>query len=323
MITVEPFSEPDSNWNKRLLNSKYGTIYQTKEIAEYFKRINNYENSFLQFLDQTGSIVGQILISKQDASQNKSIKGILKNFLLKNNSLYRWVYGPVVFDESKTSEINAQLFSYLKTKKTNILGSEHPLLSGSYSKSQTPYKIKNWSTFLIDLSISIEELWDNCDKHSARKNVKKSLKRNVVIKEITRNDLKYYHSILADTKAKVGHKSHFSNLEIQWDLLHDIGFTGFLAWKDNLPVGGICVSFFNNYVNEWGVARTELDSNENLYSQDLIKWKIIEWGKKNKFRYFDLTGTNPDPQNPKEEGILRYKKKWGGKMIKYNMINSN
>ena len=91
-------------------------------------------------------------------------------------------------------------------------------------------------------------------------------------------------------------------------MLRPLGFTGFLAWKNGLPVGSIMVSFFNNYVNEWGVARSDLDRDEKLYSQDLIKWKIIEWGNNNKFRYFDLTGANPNPKNSKEEGIFRYKK---------------
>ena len=38
MITIEYLSEPDLNWNKRLLDSKYGTIYQTKEITQYFEK---------------------------------------------------------------------------------------------------------------------------------------------------------------------------------------------------------------------------------------------------------------------------------------------
>ena len=54
---------------------------------------------------------------------------------------------------------------------------------------------------------------------------------------------------------------------------------------------------------------------EKLYSQDLIKWEIIRWSKKNNCKYLDLTGASPNPLNEKESGILRYKKKWGGKQI--------
>jgi len=63
-----------------------------------------------------------------------------------------------------------------------------------------------------------------------------------------------------------------------------------------------------------------LKNEKKLYSQDLIKWKIIEWGIENKMNWFDFAGANPKPQNQKEEGILRYKKKWGGKQYQYYII---
>ncbi len=85
----------------------------------------------------------------------------------------------------------------------------------------------------------MEKLWQTFSS----KNVEISLKRNVIVKEITKNDLKYQHSILVDIKAKVGHKFLLSNIEIQWDLLRPLGFIGFLAWKDGLPVGSIMVFF--------------------------------------------------------------------------------
>ena len=72
-------------------------------------------------------------------------------------------------------------------------------------------------------------------------------------------------------------------------------------------------SFFNKYINEWGVARSHIDTDQKLYSQDLINWKIIEWGIDNNMNWYDLTGFNPNPISKEEEGLLRYKKKWGGK----------
>ena len=80
------------------------------------------------------------------------------------------------------------------------------------------------------------------------------------------------------------------------------------------------VSFFNNYINEWGVARTPQDSDNRLYSQELLKWKIMEWGIENKFRYYDLTGVNPEPKDEKEAGIFKFKQKWGGELMLYNLV---
>ena len=62
------------------------------------------------------------------------------------------------------------------------------------------------------------------------------------------------------------------------------------------------------------------DRIENLYSQDLIKWKIIEWGIENKMKYYDLAGFNPNPISKKEEGIIQFKKKWGGQIHQYYRI---
>src|SRR3989344_7413674 len=116
MITIETLSEPDQRWNKRLLESKYGTIYQTKEIAKYFEKIAKYKNSYLNFLDQSGKIVGQLLLSKQDISQKNLIQNILSKISSKNKSLYRWIYGPVIFDNNQEFNIIKQLFYYLKSK---------------------------------------------------------------------------------------------------------------------------------------------------------------------------------------------------------------
>ena len=321
MITIESSNEPDQNWNKRLLESKYGTIYQTKEIAKYFEKTIKYKNSYLNFLDQSGKIVGQLLLSEQDISQKNLIRNILSKISSRNKNLYRWIYGPVIFDSEHAFNIIEQLFYYLKSKRGYVSGSEHPLSSGLFLNSKIPFKLKNWCTFLIDLSLSKNELWDNLEKNSARKNIQRSINRNVIVKEITKNDLRTYHSILSETKKDTNHLTlEFSDLEIQWGFLHGIGFSGFLAWENESPLGGLAISHFNNYVNEWGVARTNRDKSQKFYSQDLIKWKIIEWGIEKKFHYYDLTGANPNPQNSTEEGIFRYKQKRGGKMTPYNLV---
>ena len=92
------------------------------------------------------------------------------------------------------------------------------------------------------------------------------------------------------------------------------------CFENNIPIGAIRVSSFNGYINEYSIIRSERDTKEKLYSQDLLKWKIIEWGLENNFSYYDLSGINLNPNNIKEKGIFRYKQKWGGKLTKYNII---
>jgi len=124
-----------------------------------------------------------------------------------------------------------------------------------------------------------------------------------------------YFNLLKHTKEKAGVHIDFLDTETMWSKLHKIGFDIFTAYHDGQPVGGLGISHFNNFINEWGVGRSDIDFKEKLYAQDQIKWKIIEWSKKNNYNYFDLSGVNPAPINSKEEGILRYKKKWGGNQV--------
>jgi len=79
-------------------------------------------------------------------------------------------------------------------------------------------------------------------------------------------------------------------------------------------------STFNKLIIEGGVVRSVEDFKNKLYSQDLIKWKIIEWGVENNMKFYDLAGFNPHPQSKKEEGINRYKEKWGGEKRNYWLI---
>jgi lipid II:glycine glycyltransferase (peptidoglycan interpeptide bridge formation enzyme) len=321
MITIDISENSDSKWNKRLLESELGVIYQTKEFAAYNEAALNTKPLFIKFLNQNGSIVGQLLISIHPRFMQKSLSSlILKKIYKKSNFIYRWIYGPTIFNSEYSNEIKEVLYTFLIKKKVKVSGTEHPLSSGIFNSLSKPFQLRQWNTFLIDLSHGKTSILERMDKHSTIKNIQRSKNRGVIVKEISLKNLDEYHKILNETKMKVGLTSKLSNLQIQWNKLGPIGFSGFIAYKDDIPVGGLSYSYFNNYINEWGVARSILDRSKNLYSQDLIKWKIIEWGIEKKCHYYDLTGVYLNSTDSKEKGIFQYKKKWGGKLISYNQI---
>ena len=321
MITIDISEKPDSKWNKRLLESKLGIIYQTKEFAEFNETVLKAKPLYLKFLNQNGTIVGQLLISVHPRFTKKSLRNIiLRKIHTENHFVYRWIYGPTIFDSEFSNEIKDILCTFLIKKKVKVSGTEHPLSNRVFSSLSKPFHVKQWSTFLIDLCQDKSLIQEGMDKHSTIKNIQRSEHRGVIVKEISNNNLDDYNKLLNETKKKVGSTSEISNLQIQWNKLGPIGFSGFLAYKDQKPVGGLAFSYFNSYINEWGVARSELDRSQNLYSQDLIKWKIIECGIEKNCHYYDLTGVNLNSTDEKEKGIFQYKKKWGGKLISYNQI---
>lgn len=313
MILIETNNKPDHNWNDRLLGSKTGTIYQTKEIAMYHQHSLGWEPLFMKFTNSSGRIVGQLLIEiKPRFNKANTKQSILKLIPKIEQKIISWTYGPVIFENQYEKEIRNSLTRFLLNQRSKISGIDHPFSVGFLSKFEKPFTTQLWGTFLIDLSLDKQTLWNNLEKHSPRKNIERSEKRGVYIQKINETNLKFYYKLLKETKRKAGVDLSYSDTKIQWENLSKIGFGGFLAYKDQYPIGGILISFFNKYVNEWGVARSEKDYLEKLYCHDLIKWKLIEWGKDKGMSWYDLTGFNPKPKSKKEEGILRYKKKWGG-----------
>lgn len=320
MISIDINDTPDENWNSRLLNSKFGTIFHSKEFASYTENALDWQSNYLKFINEKGSIIGQVLLSQYYRFKTKGHLGkIIKIIPSIKKSVYRWNYGPIIFDSQYKDQIISVFCDFLLSKKCMIFGSEHPLEPRIFSRVTKPFNIISWNTFLIDLSHELDDIWEKMDKHSARKNVERSEKKGVYVKEIKKSDLFHIHKLRED---KINQKPlvDLSVLELHWDKLRPAGWTGFLAFENEIPVGSIMTSFFNGYINESGIARSGRDLDAKLYAQDLLKWKIIEWGVKNKYRFYDLTGANPKLKNEKEKGIFRYKKKWGGDLVKYNLI---
>ena len=320
MIYIDVDEKVDSGWNDRLSKSELGTIYQTAEwgyVSEYL----GWKPIFLRFIDEKGEIIGQLLISVTPRFNKKTTKyNLLRNLPLVENKIYRWSYGPVVFKSEYISDIYKILTDYLQKKKCKVWGMQNPLSPFTDSLEKN-FDLQKWSTFVIDLRDSKKNLYDKLTKNSCQKNIERSNNRGVKIVEITESNFHLYYELYNATKKNMGGEpSSDTELLDAWKILKPAGHKGFLAMKDETAVGGLFFSYFNGYIIESGVARSEVDYANKLYSQDLIKWKIIEWGVDNKMNYYDLTGVNPEPQSEKEKGIFRYKEKWGGKKCDYWII---
>ena len=299
-------SECPSDWNNQLLKSPFGNVFNTFEYSQYTKNRLGWNPLFFSMIDSSGNIRAQAVI--YNINSNKL--GKFSKIFPKKFSKFKWIYGPVIF--SKDFEVIIDTFlNYFSNLNKKIDGTLHPLYGVNFNNSHL--QLQKWSTFLIDLKQSKEFLLNKMNKKSVIKNIKRSEERGVKIIKITDSSIGDYHKILNQYR-KENHNSvyDFEDTKQLWDILKPTGFSGYLAKKDDMVIGGITFSSFNGYLNEWGIARSNIDKTEKLYSQDLLKWKIIEWGINNNQNFFDLSGFNPNPENSKEKGILDYKKKWGG-----------
>ena len=321
MISIEDSEKPDVNWNKRLIDAKIGTTNQSIERGINFER-QGQTPRYLKFINEQGTICGQLLYSISSRIEKKQFIGkFFKKIPGLNFPLYFWIYGPIVFDNNYYSQIIQALRTFLISKKCKVYGTTSPLLYNDPSVLDKNFNITKWSTYLLDLHKSKNELYENISKHNGRKNIERSIKRGVTIHEITEKTFSEYHELRNKFQEKLGEtKTNYDHAIGYWKLMKPLGFSGFLAKKDNIPVGGLMFHYFNKVIVEAGVARSDMDYEEKLYSQDLIKWKIIEWGIKNHMDYYDFAGFNPTPQSNKEKGIMKYKSKWGGQVYPYWII---
>lgn len=320
MITIQAEEKADPNWNKLLLRSAASSIYQTAEMGKHFENLGQ-KPLFLKFLDQKGEIIGLLLLTLYSRFDQKGKKGkILKKIPGIKKTIYDWSYGPIVFNQELFPEVYSEFGKFLLSKDCRVSGKTNPFLSGDPSVLAKNFLMIEWGTYLIDLRKTKEEIYKKIDKHSGQKNIKRSKNRGVRIEEINENSLIDYVNLKNETINDPYKKIDNSDALRYWRLLKPVGYSGYLAKKDDVVLGGLMFSSFNKLIIEGGVVRTVEDVKKKLYSQDLIKWNIIEWGVENKMKFYDLAGFNPHPQSKKEEGIKRYKEKWGGELRNYWMI---
>ena len=115
-IKIEEHVESDKEWDSCLKKSLTGNVYQTSEHASFVQFKGN-EPKFLKFFDQTGKIVGQLLVYFSSRFEKK---GYLGNLMEKipgtKKNLCRWIYGPVIFEPKYKQDIFITLQKYLLEK---------------------------------------------------------------------------------------------------------------------------------------------------------------------------------------------------------------
>jgi len=328
MISIDVVEKPDPQWNERLKNSPDGTIYQTKEYGSYLQSRLKAKPIYLKFYEKD-EIVSQLLIFQTHKGSKKISKwfgrGHIYSFALRTSLLPKyiyWTFGPVIFNKHYQKEILETLGNFLAKQKVKFSGSSHPLQSEYIFPSKFNFIKEQQSTFIIDLKEGLEKILKKTHKNSVQKNIKRSEERGVTITEInSKQDIMVYYQLQKDFRIQNKMTPYLKNdITEGFSLLQPLGYVGFLAWHQKNPIGAISFSFFNGYIHESGIARSRIDTEKNLYSQDLLRWKIIEWGVKNNCRYYDLSGVKYNNRSMKEEGIFRNKKKWGGVQYNYWMF---
>jgi lipid II:glycine glycyltransferase (peptidoglycan interpeptide bridge formation enzyme) len=181
------------------------------------------------------------------------------------------------------------------------------------------YAKKGWATFLVDLTPSEEELFKGL-AHAARKCVKKCKRAGVATARM--NSFKEFRDVYWAAYALS--ERHFGReakpcFREAWDEDTEGYYHHWVAKDDKGSVlGCLGMHVFNGVATEIASSISPEAFERKIPAQDILHWEMMLEAKRLGCHTFDLAGVSPEPETPKEEGIRRFKKKWGGDYVEYD-----
>lgn len=176
---------------------------------------------------------------------------------------------------------------------------------------------RNYKTVIIDLTLPRDEILAKADKHSVVKNIERSKRRGVLIRDVTNdaNAVFDYAKILHQSRVKLGIESR-TLIQLHHEIVRlvaDKDYTIFIAYWNDIPVGALGCKISGKRITEQGLARTELNDEQRLYCVDRLRWHLIFYGKEKGCTEYDLGGISDT--TVKEISISRNKLKWNGNIM--------
>ena len=328
----------EDHWNDLIGKSPQTTIFQTVRWARFMKEFLHATPYYITALEGTEPVGFAFMIKECRYSRyirRRPMWQVAVPLMKLAAPFYRMEYGPIVLERYKDhgaeilNAIVRSIESIAKMRPFGVIEITPPVIGNSLRDEymicllEHGFSLQNHATFVIDLSKDLDELWEGLKK-PVRKNIRRTGKKGVEVE--IRNDeeaVRIYAQLLEEEKKRQGRRVPFSNLyeniSIKTKYLSKDQFAILLAKHNDRYISGISILAFNGIISEMAVANTSYALENKIYAQDVLKWKIMEWGNKNNQKYYDLTGVSPSPKTEKEEGVYRFKEKWGGEFIKYGI----
>jgi hypothetical protein len=176
------------------------------------------------------------------------------------------------------------------------------------------YSIEPMYTYIIDLQLGEEKLW-NGFRSSLRRDIKKADKKVQVV-EGKKEDLDFIYEAMIrryeeQQMAYPPSKGYYEDL---FEAFYPESLRLLVAEIDGRKIGGIVLICYKDTVYFWaGLPRPK--EVESVPINEFIQWETIKWAQNKGYKYYDLIGANTprlcqfkQKYNPKLEMYYRIKK---------------
>jgi lipid II:glycine glycyltransferase (peptidoglycan interpeptide bridge formation enzyme) len=325
MLRIEIFKDIPHNWDELIKSAgNEANICQSGYWARVIKILDKATPYFFQLKDTGDSVLAQALVFKRYSYDREKQRRIFPLPYLE------CLDGPAVFETSRV-EVCTQLILNKLIRIARRTFATHINISPSHTSRhafdekianiyrQLSFQVKKWTTYLVDLKKNEEELFRQL-KHAARKCVKKCQREGLKVVEVKnyREFEQRYWLPYVQAEEYFGRKANPSN-PATWDEDKEARYHYYIVENGNsrtLAVLGMYI--FNGVATEIASGTMPLAYELKIPAQDLLHWEIMLKAKCMGCHIFDLAGVDPNPvAGSKEEGIRRFKEKWGGRYVEY------
>jgi hypothetical protein len=188
--------------------------------------------------------------------------------------------------------------------------SEEPEVVATFS--ELGYGVRRWATSLVGLDA--EPAMRARLKPAARKAIRRAGEAGVAIRRCETRD-EFARLFVAPYSVWTAREEGFTAQTLaMWDADDDRAYHYFVAMLEDRPIATLGTYRWNGVATEIMSGRAP-EAPPAIPAQDVIHWEAFRWHRELGDGIFDLAGYNPQPSSSKEEGIRRFKRKWGGEEV--------
>jgi hypothetical protein len=285
-------------WDDVVISSPYGTIFHTLGWLKLAAEQSNSEFLPCMFYKGTQLVaIYPVFIQKQ---------GHTLLALSPPSRTYMLYLGPVIADyenlkqdkkESTYIEIQQEIDTFLfKTKGCKYARiRSSPGLYDSRPLRWSGYTVEPYYTYRIDLSRSIDVVWERFDR-KLRVEINKAIRDGVIVREGDREDLIYIHDSLYARYQQQGIKpvNYKKYLLALYDVFSRDNLKIFVAEYQGQRIGGTINLYFKDIMYLWvGIPKSDL---VGISPNALIQWEAIKWAHGHGLMFYEEMDAGDDPR---------------------------
>jgi len=289
----------EERWETFVATHQQGCIYHTLAWKAVTEEGLGHQAYYLRVTDSAGTIVGILpafLVTGVMGRRLVSVPMRDRGGLLARDG----IAASLLIERAKelTRTLNCQ---YLELRSFDEIDPEVANRHGLHCQ-------RYWVTTRLDLAKGVDALWKALPHSSCRWAIQRARKEGLRCEiDDTEQGMECFYKMFLSTRRKLGIPPYPKEMfRAMWKHLICSGKGNlFIVWKGSEPVDAMLNlhskdTFITGYAapqNEW----------RKLCPNDLMYWSMIEWAAVQGFRHFDFGA-----DSPRQTGLLRFKKKWGG-----------